>query len=56
MRINKEKHLDNLKRQGVMLMEKTADEETKSKDILDRKLKMEQELIDTKDDLLKLTD
>jgi hypothetical protein len=56
MRINKEKHLDNLKRQGVMLMEKTADEETKSKDILDKKLKMEQELIDTKDDLMKLTD
>lgn len=56
MRINKEKHLDNLKAQGVMLMEKTADEETKSKDILDRKLKMEQELIDTKDELLKLTD
>ncbi len=56
MRINKEKHLDNLKRQGVMLMEKTADEETKSKDILDKKLKMEQELIDTKDELMKLTD
>lgn len=56
MRINKEKHLDNLKRQGVMLMEKTADEETKSKDILDRKLKMEQELLDTKDELQKLTD
>lgn len=55
MRIKYEKNLDNLKRNGVMLMEKTADEETKSKDILDKKLKMEQELIDINDLLKKLT-
>ena len=51
MRIKYENNLDNLKKNGVMLMEKTADEEAKSKDLLDNKLKMEQELLDTKDEL-----
>jgi hypothetical protein len=51
MRIQYENKLDNLRRDGVMLMEKTADEESKSKDLLDKKLKMEQELLDTKEDL-----
>ena len=41
MRIKYENNVDNLKRNGVMLMEKTADEEAKSKDLLDQKLKME---------------
>ena len=56
MRIKYENNLDNLKRNGVILMEKTADEESKSKDLLDKKLKMEQDLLDTKEDLQKLTD
>lgn len=51
MRIKYENNLDNLKRNGVMLMEKTADEEAKSKDLMDAKLKMEQELLDCKEDL-----
>ena len=51
MRIQYEKNVDNLKTNGVILMEKTADEETKSKDILDKKLKLEQELLDLKEDL-----
>jgi hypothetical protein len=56
MRIKYENNLDNLKRNGVMLMEKTADEEAKSKDLLDNKLKMDQDLLDTRDELQKLTD
>ena len=51
MRIQYEKNVDNLKTNGVILMEKTADEETKSKDVLDKKLKLEQELLDLKEDL-----
>ena len=51
MRIQYEKNVDNLKTNGVILMEKTADEETKRKDILDKKLKLEQELLDLKEDL-----
>jgi uncharacterized pyridoxal phosphate-containing UPF0001 family protein len=51
MRIKYENNLDNLKKQGVMLMEKTADEEGKSKDLLDKKLKMDQELLETREDL-----
>ena len=54
MRIKYENNLDNLKRNGVMLMEKTADEEANSKELMDAKLKMEQELLDTKEDLQKL--
>jgi hypothetical protein len=56
MRIKYENNVDNLKRNGVMLMEKTADEEGKSKDLLDQKLKMEQDKLDTEDELRKLTD
>ena len=56
MRIKYENNLDNLKRNGVMLMEKTADEEAKSKDLLDQKLKMEQEKLDIEEDLKKLTE
>jgi uncharacterized pyridoxal phosphate-containing UPF0001 family protein len=56
MRIKYENNLDNLKKHGVMLMEKTADEESKSKDLLDKKLKMDQELLEVKEDLQKLTD
>ena len=56
MRIKYENNVDNLKRNGVMLMEKTADEEARSKDLLDQKLKMEQEKLDTEEDLKKLTD
>lgn len=41
MRIKHEKNLDNLKLNGIILMEKTTDEETKSKDVLDTKLKLE---------------
>ena len=37
-------------------MEKIANEEQKSKDVLDEKLKLEQELVDLKEDLAKLTD
>lgn len=51
MRIQYEKNVENLKTNGVILMEKTADEETKSKDVLDKKLKLEQELLDLKEDL-----
>jgi len=42
MRIKYEKSVDNLKINGVIMMEKTTDEETKSKDVLDMKLKLEQ--------------
>ena len=56
MRIKYENNLDNLKRNGVMLMEKTADEVAKSKDLLDQKLKMEQDKLDTEDELKKATD
>ena len=35
-------------------MEKIADEEAKSKDVLDEKLKLEQELLDLKEDLTKV--
>mmetsp|Transcript_35662 Transcript_35662/g.54565 ORF Transcript_35662/g.54565 Transcript_35662/m.54565 type:complete len:134 (+) Transcript_35662:832-1233(+) len=51
MRIQYEKSVDNLKINGVIMMEKTSDEETKSKDVLDQKLKLEQQLIDLKEDL-----
>ena len=41
MRIQYEKNVDNLKTNGVILMEKTAEEEKKSKDILEKKFKLE---------------
>jgi hypothetical protein len=56
LRIQYESNVDNLKRNGVILMEKTADEEAKSKDVLDNKLKMEQNLTDLKEDLNKISD
>lgn len=56
MRIKYENNLDNLKRNGVILMEKTADEEGKSKDVLDEKLKIEQNLLDLREDLQKISD
>lgn len=56
MRIKYEKNLDNLRIIGVNLMEKTTDEESKSKDVLDQKLKLEQQLVDLKESLSKLTD
>jgi len=56
MRIQYQKNVDNLKINGVILMEKTADEETKSKDVLDKKLKLEQELLDLKEDLQVLSE
>lgn len=54
MRIKYEKNVANLKSQGVIMMEKIANEEAKSKDVLDEKLKLEQELLDLKEDLTKL--
>ena len=56
MRIKLEKNLAYLKSMGVILMEKISNEEAKSKDVLDEKLKLEQELIDLKEDLTKLTE
>lgn len=54
MRIKYEKNVSYLKSQGVILMEKIANEESKSKDVLDEKLKLEQELLDKSEDLLKI--
>ena len=53
MRIKYEKSVDNLKINGVIMMEKTSDEENKSKDVLDQKLKLDQQLLDLKEDLQK---
>ena len=46
MKIQKETNLDNLRQQGVILIEQTADEENKSKEVLDNKLELEQQLTD----------
>ena len=54
MRIKYEKNVAYLKSQGVILMEKIANEEAKSKEVLDEKLKLEQELIELKEDLAKI--
>jgi hypothetical protein len=51
MRIKYEHSVAYLKAQGVILMEKINFEEAKSKDVLDEKLKLEQELLDLKEDL-----
>ena len=56
MRIQYEKNVDNLKTNGVILMEKTAEEEKKSKDILEKKFKLEQQLLELKEDLGTLSD
>ena len=51
MRIGKEQNVAGLKRLGSKLMDGTTWEETRSKDTLDRKLKLEQDLLDKKEDL-----
>lgn len=51
MRIKYEKSVDTLKKTGVNLVDKGGDEETKSKDVLDLKLKLEQELLDLNEEL-----
>merc|ERR1712086_44908 len=56
MRIKYEKNVAYLKHQGVIFMEKIANEEAKSKEVLDEKLKLEQELLDLKEDLQKIVD
>lgn len=56
MRIKYEKNVSTLKSQGVIMMEKISNEEAKSKDVLDEKLKLEQELLDLKEDLGKITE
>ena len=53
MRIKYEHSVNYLKSQGEILMDKISFEETKSKDVLDEKLKLEQELIDMKEDMAK---
>ena len=50
-RIKLQKNLDNLRQIGVILMDKTSNEESKSKAVLDEKLKLEQELNDLREDL-----
>ena len=49
MRIKYEHSVNYLKSQGEKLMDQISFEETKSKDVLDEKLKLEQELIDIKE-------
>ena len=51
MRIKYEKNLDTLKFTGTNLVDKGGNEETMSKDVLDEKLKLEQELLDLNEDL-----
>jgi hypothetical protein len=53
MRIKYEKSVLNLRSLGVQMMEKIAKEELKSKDILETKLKLEQSLLDLKEDVKK---
>ena len=55
MRIKYQKQVEGLKAQFVILYEKTADEEAKSKDVLEEKLRLEQEMIDLKEDLQKIS-
>ena len=52
MRIKYEKNVDTLKKMGVNLVDKGGDEETKSKEVLDEKLKLEQDLLDLNEDLM----
>ena len=54
MRIGYQFRVDRLKSDYLVLYEKTADEEQKSKDVLEQKLKDEQELLDTQEDLKKI--
>ena len=53
MRIKYEHSVNYLKSQGEKLMDQISFEETKSKNVLDEKLKLEQELIDMKEDMAK---
>ena len=41
LKIQKETNLDNLRKQGVILIEQTSDEENKSKEVLDNKLELD---------------
>ena len=56
IRIKYEKNVAFLKSQGVILMEKIANEEARSKDVLDQKLKLEQDLLELKEDLAKVVE
>lgn len=56
MRIKYEKNVATLKSQGVIMMEKIQSEENRSKDILDKKLQLEQDLLMLKEDLSKATE
>lgn len=56
MRIQYEKKIVNLRQQGNILDAKISFEESRSKDVLEEKLKLEQELLDTKEVLKKLLD
>lgn len=51
MRIKYEKSLITLKHTGSNLVDKSGDEEQKSKEVLDEKLKLEQELHDLNEDM-----
>ena len=51
MRIKLQKNLDTLKKNGIHLVDRGGDEETMSKDVLDEKLKTEQEMIDLSEEL-----
>ena len=53
MRIKYEKNVEYLKAQGVILMGKIGDEEARSKVYLEEKLKLEQDLLELKEDLEK---
>lgn len=46
IRIKLEKDLDSLKKEGMYLVDRSGDEETMSKDVLDEKLALEQDLTD----------
>lgn len=54
MRIKYEKSIVNLKQQALILDSKIGFEESQSKDVLEIKLKLEQELLDLREDLQKL--
>lgn len=51
MRIKLEKNLDTLKKDGIHLVDRGGDEETMSKDVLEEKLGLEQDLTDLNEDL-----
>ena len=55
MRISKEQNVASLKRLGLDLMAKTTFEETNSKQKLDSKLKLEQDLLDLNEKMTKET-